>query len=639
MVNFFSDNKDLQYYVEKGLDWEPLIRLTEYENKAVGGFESNAEALEFYSDILDLVGKLAANEIAPIASKIDKGELILEKGEVTLPAVLQELFDNIKELGLHGMCVPRELGGMNCPLILYYISSELIARGDVSVMAHYGFHGGIAMAMLMYSLHEGTTEFQRDPPQITKTRFEKEIAEIISGQAWGSMDITEPNAGSDMGALLCQAEQDQAGNWFVSGQKILITSGHGKYHFVIARTEKGAEGDSFAGLKGLSLFLVPAYEEDEQGERRWLSSLDSLEKKLGHHGSVTVTISYDRTPAHLIGKRGDGFKQMLMLMNTARIGVGFESLGLCEAAWRMARDYAAERPSMGKMIDRHEIIADYLDEMETDIQGIRALCMYSAYHEEMAQKMRIKLLALPLEDKAEIKQIEREQRKHQNLSRMVTPLVKYFAAEKAVEMAHKCIQIHGGYGYSQDYGAEKLLRDAVVFPIYEGTSQIQALMAMKDNLGAVIKGPQAFIQNLAGAKVRSLVNLDSAERRVSKIQSLCYGAIQNLVRRVTVTKLSGLREVPVMEWVNNFTKEWDPKRDFAPAMLHAERLTQMLADKAICEILLSQSKQHQERQEVLERYLERAEPRVQHLYNVITSTGERLLDKLNKMEQPESQLL
>ncbi|MCU0664651.1 MAG: acyl-CoA dehydrogenase family protein, partial [Myxococcota bacterium] len=467
MANFYEDNHDCRYYVEKWIDWEPLVRLTEYDFKAEDGFKTTEEGLAFYRDIFDLVGKFAANEIAPRVKEIDESEHTLSDGVVVAPESLTEIFEGIKELELHGMCLPRELGGMNCPLLAYYINSELIGRAETAVMAHHSFHGGIAMAMLMYSIIEKTTEYQIDPPKIVKTRFADQIDEIAKGNAWGSMDITEPNAGSDVGALRCKGEQDENGNWFVTGQKIFITSGHGKYHFVIARTEKAKGTDAFDGLKGLSLFLVPTYEGNGVGPRKWLASINSLEKKMGHHGSATVSAFFDRTPAQLVGERGEGFKLMLLLMNNARIAVGFESLGLCENALRMAKAYAAERPSMGKTIDHHEMIAEYLEEMETDIQSIRALAVYAAYHEEMFQKLRIHLYAFVPEDAKERKALERQQKMHQQKSRAVTPLLKYFASEKAVEIARRCIQIHGGVGYTREYGAEKLMRDAMVFPIYE----------------------------------------------------------------------------------------------------------------------------------------------------------------------------
>ncbi len=628
MANFLDDNPDLQYYLDRGIDWDPLVRLTEHDFMLEGGFESTADAVGFYRDILNLMADFSANEIAPRARDIDRLGLRFESGQVIFPAPLEEIFEQLKALEVHGLCIPREFGGMNCPLMLYYMVAELIARADVSVMAHHSFHGGIAAAMLTYSILEGTTEYRSDPPGFVKTRFQDEIAEIIRGDAWGSMDITEPNAGSDMAALRCVGELDESGQWRLTGQKILITSGHGKYHFVIARTEKASSDDAFSGLKGLSLFLAPIYETGEDGSRVAYATIDNLESKLGHHGSATVSISFDRTPAHLIGRRGEGFKHMLLLMNTARIGVGFESLGLCEAAYRMARDYARERPSMGKTIDRHEMIADYLDEMENDIKGIRALAMYAAYHEEMAQKLNFRLILEPPDDPETRDQMERARKRHQKRARAVTPLLKYHAAEKAVEMARRAIQILGGPGYTTDFGAEKLLRDAIVFPIYEGTSQIQALMAMKDNLMEVVKNPKGFLTKSARAHALAVTSRDPIERRVARLRATCYRVLQHLMTRMVAEKFKSVREVPISDWPASFARGWDPKRDFAIALLHAERLTRMLADTAIAEVLLEQVRQDPDRKPILTKHLERATPRVRYYADVIMSTGDALLETL-----------
>jgi len=634
MNNFFKDNEDLRYYVDKGIDWGPLVRLTEHQFKAEGGFENAEEGVEFYQDVLDMFGTFVANEVAPYTVELDRQGVRLEGGEVVPGQRQQAIFDKMKELDLHGLCLPRELGGLNAPLVVYFITSEILARADVSMMTHHGFHGGMAMSMLNYSLIEGTTEIDADSAAVVSTRFREAIEEIARGDAWGCMDITEPGAGSDMAALRTVGEQDQAGNWRVTGEKIFVTSGHGKYHFVIARTEKVEDPDDpFAGLGGLSLFLVQTYEEDRDGNRRRLATIDRLEEKLGHHGSVTASISFDETPAELIGDRGDGFKLMLMLMNGARVGVGFESIGLCEAAYRLAAAYAEERPSMGKTIDRHEMIADYLDEMRTDIQGLRALAMYGAHNEEMAQKGVVRLEHLPPKDDGELKALERKIRGHKARARRATPLLKYLAAEKAVQISRRCLQIHGGNGYTTEYGAEKLLRDALVMPIYEGTSQIQALMAMKDALAGVMKSPRRFVRQLAEARIRSLSARDPLERRVARIQLLALDTRQRLVARTAADKFRSVQDRPITEWPRAFVKNWNPKRDFAYAMLHAERLTRLLADELICEILLEQAKRHPERRGVLERYLERAEPRCSYLREVITGSGERLLQALATAEE------
>lgn len=627
MANYFKDNDDLRWYFERGIEWGSLVEQVEQGFGQEDGFGSTAEALEFYREVLDMIGGFVADEVAPRAAEIDRQGVHLEDGEVVFPKALDAIFEQIRGLELHGLGLPRELGGLNCPMMLYHMAGELISRGDVSVMTHHSFHGGMAMAMLFYSAMEGTTEYDLERRRVVKTRWEQEIREIAAGRAWGCMDLTEPDAGSDLAALRARGEQDADGNWFVTGQKIFITSGHGKYHFVLARTEPASTSDDpMAGLGGLSLFMVPAYVE-ENGARRWLATVERVEEKLGHHGSATVAISFDRTPAQLVGERGSGFQQMLLLMNNARVGVAFESLGLCEAAYRMAAEYAAQRPSMGKTIDRHELIADYLDEMRTDIQGIRALAMHGAYHEEMAQRYRIAQRYLT-QDPLENQRLEALAREHKAKARRVTPLAKYLGSEKAVEMARMAVQIHGGVGYTKEYGAEKLLRDAMVMPIYEGTSQIQALMAMKDTLGGIIKNPQAFVARIAQARWRSLSARDPLEKRVARLESLSLAAQQHLIQRTATDKLRGLGSKPMTEWPRAFLKNWDPKRDFSYALLHAERLTRLLADEAVVALLWRQARKHPERREVLIRYLERAEPRARFLHDTITTTGDRLLETL-----------
>jgi len=632
MANFYKDNDDLRFYVDKWIDWQPLVAITEESFADDDGHDSLEDALEFYKDLLDMVGNFVADEIAPHAAKIDATPMELVDGEVIFPDVLQTIFDKIKALELHGMCLPRQLGGMNCPLMLYMLNSEMFARADVSTMTHHGFHGGMAMAMLVYSLQEGTTEFELDPPRLVKTRFADAISEIARGEAWGCMDITEPDAGSDMAALRCRGEEDADGNWTVTGQKIFITSGHGKYHFVIARTEDAADpNDPFAGLKGLSMFLVPTYEETGRGKnkkRKRLAEIGRLEEKIGHKGSATCQIHFDKTPAHLIGERGEGFKYMLLLMNNARVGVGFESIGLCEAALRMAKEYAAERRSMGKTIDQHEMIADYIAEMEADVVGLRAIAVEACYHEEMNQKVSMVAEHLLAEGSLDRARRDKEARHHKATARRMTPLLKYLAAEKAVEMARRCMQIHGGVGYTKDYGAERLLRDALVMPIYEGTSQIQALMCMKDTLGGIMKNPQEFVRRIAQARWRSLSARDPLERRFAKLQATSLSAQQHLITKTATDKIKGLRGVPMGKWQHALTKDWNPKKDFAYAMLHAERLTRILADELVCELLWEQAQAHPERRVWLERYLDRAEPRARFLLDEITTTGERLLRKL-----------
>lgn len=640
MGNFFKDNDDLQYYFDRGIDWERLVWVTErnFTNEDGEGFQNLDEGIAFYREIAEMVGEFVATEIKPHEKEIDEQGVTLVDGEVVFPERLQGVFDKLKELDLHALNLPRELGGMNVPLLMYFINTEMMGRADVSTMTHHSFHGGMAMAALLFSALEGSSEIDPKTGKLVETRWGRAIEEIAAGEAWGCMDITEPDAGSDMAAIRTFGKQDSDGNWFVTGEKIFITSGHGKYHFVIARTEEheADPNDPLGGLDRLSMFLVPTYEEDAEGNRTRIVQISRVEEKLGHHGSATCGLVFDEAPAQLIGERGEGFKYMLVLMNNARLGVGFECLGLSESAYRAALDYATERESMGKTIDQHELIAEYLENMKTDIQGVRAMAMTAGYHEEMAAKLGLKL---QFEDLSTIerRKLEQEQRSHADRSRRITPLLKYTASENAVQHARLAMQIHGGNGYMKEYLPEKLMRDALVMPIYEGTSQIQALMAMKDTLGGIMKNPQKFVRRLAQARWRSLSARAPMERRLAALQWLSLSAQQHLILKTAGSKVKGLRGRPITEWPEELTKNWDPKRDFAFAMLHAERLIQLLSDTVVAQLLFKQTQKHPERIEVLERHMERAEPRARYLHEQITTTGDRLLSRLAAGESSERQ--
>ena len=627
MSNFLEDNEDLRFYFEKAIDWPTIFAEVETNPNDEDAPADVEEATEFYREVLNVIGKFSAREIAPYTRELDTQHIELIDGEVVFPSRLEGIFKKINALELHGMCIPRELGGLNCPLLIYMISAELMARGDVSVMTHHGFHGGIAMALMIYSLEEGSTTFDPKTGAIESTRFGEAISNIIAGKAWGSMDITEPDAGSDMAALRTRATQDKDGNWVLNGEKIFITSGHGRYHVVIARTAEAAGDGPGEGLDGLSLFLVDAWRENDDGSRERLAHLGRVEEKIGHHASATLSVIFDNSPAQLIGEVGGGFAGMLLLMNNARIAVGFEALGLAECAYRLAYEYAHERRSMGKVIAHHELIADMLDEMRTDIQAIRALAMRGAQDTEMYNRLRQRMHHFTDPESEQGKELAKELKRLKEQSRAVTPLIKFVGAEKAVEIARRCIQIHGGSGYTTEYGAEKLLRDALVLPIYEGTTQIQALMATKDALLAITKDPGAFVKRLTGAWRRSVFATDSIDRQIAAIEYRALAAQKALILRIVKQKWSDARSDAELTLKQAF-KHWDPKQDFGPALLHAENLAWLLTDAAACKELQAQAEQWPERRELLERYVRRADPRSRDLLYRIENTGDALLSTL-----------
>ena len=461
-----------------------------------------------------------------------------------------------------------------------------------------------------------------DAGVVQSTRFDNEIREILAGRAWGSMDLTESGAGSDLAAIKSRATRDGDGNWRVTGNKIFITSGHGKYHLTLAKT---ADLDS---LEALSLFLVPLTLE-HGGDTLKNGWVDRVEEKIGHHGSATVSVQFEDSEAQLIGAPGDGFRLMLQLMNNARLGVGFEGIGLSEAATRMARAYAAERKSMGKTIDRHEMIADYLDEMDTTVKGLRALAVEGAIAEETATRLEHLQKFDRRGGSGSSSDLGKRISQLKRRARLITPLIKYAGAEQAVRIARLNMQIHGGYGYVRDYDAERLLRDSLVLPIYEGTSQIQALMALKDHLGAAIEAPQRFLQKLAAAKIGAVSSRDRLERTYGSMRSLAYSALQHILLRIARDKWSSTLGAPLPKFLEHFLRNWDPKRDFSFGLLHAEHLAQILADVEIAGVLLSQSKRFPERRLLAERWIERAEPRVHYNWDLVAHTGNRVLVDLH----------
>ena len=628
--NYYKDNEDLRFYIERAFEWSEIIALYERGYTDKEGFRDQDEALEFYRDILDNVGKFFASEVAPMAMENDKTGPRLVDGEVVMTEEMEAIFDGFSEMGLYALNIPRELGGFNAPMVLYFAISEMLSRADISLVGHYGFHGGIAMSLLFYSLTEGS--FEHNKGVLLKTRFDDAIAEIAAGENFGCMVLTEADAGSDLAALRAKAVEQEDGTWRLSGQKIFITAGHGQYQLVIAKTENTGNG-----LKDISLFMVPRQIENDQGELVDNVVVERLEEKLGIHASVTCTLAYDDSIAELVGKRGEGFKLMLMLMNNARLGVSFEGIGLIESAYRMAKEYAAERKSMGKTIDQHEMIADYLERMDVGLRGLRAMGFDAVRAVELSSRLEVQLNVDPPADETERKSLERRMKKFQRRARDLTPLLKYLASEKAVEFSQLSMQIHGGVGYTKEFEIEKLVRDALVLPIYEGTSQIQSLMALKDALGMVMKDPGRFLRRLAAAKVASLSARDPVERQIGKLESMKYGAMQHIMTKITRGKLQQVGQRKITEW-SSAIKDWDPKRDFAFGMLHAERLCRMMAEVEICKILVDQAASYPERKELADAYLERAVPEITYLHDQIMHTGDRLLKKLAEQDAAQAEI-
>lgn len=633
--NFFLDNDDLRFQMSL-IDWDTLVDLQEQMFLDEDRYTNGKDAKASYDEMLTMLGEFIAKEVAPYEHELDTQHPAFKDGIVTDTPRMQKIFQGLSALGAMGLTTPRRLGGMNAPVLVQAILFELMTRADPSVTGHFGFYGGIASSLLLYSSHEGSVTYENGVP--VKTRFDDVIEAMSAGREWGAMVLTEPQAGSDLAQIKAKSVQQPDGTWRLTGQKIYITAGHGQHHVVLARTEDEA---THPGLKGLSLFYVPMWVDAEgkrssegaEGARRNFE-VGGIEKKMGQHAAVAATIHYEASHAELLGARGEGFKLMLILMNNARIGVAFEALGTCEAAFRTARAYAEDRVTMGKPIARHEMIADYLDEMDVVIRALRAATFEAAYHEEVATRLNMMLKVKPPADESERKRLKKTARRATARSRSLTPLIKYWGGEEAVRQSRMAMQIQGGLGYITETGTEKLLRDALILPVYEGTSQIQSLMALKDNLGAAIKNPARFARKIAETRLKALSSSDSLEKGAARLRLNAHSAMQTIISRIAADKLQSVGSLSVFAWKESLSKEWDPNVDFSFGLLHAERLTKLLTWAVAGEILADQALKavgtadEAERRDIAERFIERFEPRARGVVLEIEATSGSLLGRL-----------
>jgi 3-(methylthio)propanoyl-CoA dehydrogenase len=629
--NFYLDNDDLRFQI-RHLDWELLTKVTEDTFRDSDRFTTGAEARAFFEELLTALGEFTAKEIAPHEHELDVQHPHFHDGKVDDAPRLHTIFKALAEMGAMGLTAPRRLGGLNAPILVSAVLLELLCRADASVASQFAFYGGIATSLLYYATDEGSMEYRDGVP--IKSRFDEQVKRMIAGQEWGAMVLTEPQAGSDLAKLRSQAVQQADGSWRLHGQKIYITAGHGQHHVVIARSEPE---HSHPGLAGLSLFYVPSH-ADKHGKACPPQSPDAaanlsiggIEHKMGQHSAVVATIHYENSIAELIGKRGEGFRLMLMLMNNARIAVAFEALGTCEAALRIARSYAEERVTMGKAIARHEMIADHLDEMDVVIRALRAMTFEAAYHEEVSSRHKLSLKTQTHDEQAKA-QLESQARHHASKARHLTPLIKYWGGEEAVRQTRMCMQILGGIGYIVETGAEKLLRDALIIPVYEGTSQIQSLMALKDNLQAAIKHPGRFARDVAETKLLALRSSDPLEKAAARIKSQSLSALQTILSRIAADKLG---KQSITSWRRLLSKEWDPTIDFSFGLLHAERLTKLLTWSAAAQVLVAQAKavangpDGTSRHDIAMRFVERFEPRCVGVVAEIEASSGSLLARL-----------
>ena len=458
MANFYSDNDDIRFLF-RHYDLARLAGVMEGDFSAAADYDwapsGPAEALENYEQVLDVVGQVSADYIAPRAEQVDlDGNTLNEDGTVAYAPGMQANLKELAEAQVMGFTLPHRFGGLNFPNLVYTISNEIISRADAALMNIYGLQG-IAETINAFASEE------------IKEAYLPGFAE---GRLTGAMVLTEPDAGSDLQAVKVRAYEDSDGQWRLHGVKRFITNGCGEVLLVLARSEPDRSG----GL-GLSLFVC---------DRGPTVKVRRLENKLGIHGSPTCELYFDHTPCQLIGERQRGLVTYVMsLMNGARVGIAAQSLGIAEAAFRVARQYAASRKQFGSAIEQFPAVRELLIGMKTDVEAARALTYETAFMVDLEYGLLRQLEFGDVTDKAQKRELKQQEKKYKRLAGMLTPMCKYYASEMSNRVAYDAVQVLGGSGYMKDYAAERHLRDARITSIYEGTSQLQIIAAVRGVCG------------------------------------------------------------------------------------------------------------------------------------------------------------
>ena len=454
MANFYTDNDDLQFLL-RDMDLGEIAGLCEDGFKYAGRFDyapaDAVEALQNYDMVLASLGRLSAEFIAPRAEEIDRqGNTLNPDGSVTRPKAMQECLEKLAQAQVMGVTLPYRFGGLNFPNFVYSMAIEIVSRADAALMNIFGLQG----------IAETINAFADEEIK------EKYLHDFSAGRVTGAMVLTEPDAGSDLQSVKVRAFKDEKGSWFLHGVKRFITNGCGEVLLVLARSEPERSG----GL-GLSLFVA------EQGPT---VQIRRLEDKLGIHGSPTCEIFFNNTPCELIGERQRGLVTYVMsLMNGARIGIAGQSLGIAEAAFRVARDYAASRKQFATAIENLPAVRDMLIESKIAIEAGRALLYHTSQIVDLEIGLNKRLQQCQQDDKELAKQLKNDCRKHKRYAAMLTPMSKYYCSEMCNSVAYDAVQVLGGSGYMRDYACERHARDARITTIYEGTSQLQVVAAVR----------------------------------------------------------------------------------------------------------------------------------------------------------------
>ncbi len=448
MANFYTDNADLKHHLHHPL-MEKIVALRERNYTEADKYDYAPtdfnDAMDNYERVLEIVGEICGTTIANNAEAVDHQGASCSDGRAHYADATVENLDVCRKAGLMGMAMPRRFGGLNFPITPYIMAAEIVSRADT------GFENLWGLQDCAETLYEFGCEEQRA----------KYIPRVCEGETM-SMDLTEPDAGSDLQSVMLKATQKEDGTWVLNGVKRFITNGDSDIHLVLARSEEGTKDG-----RGLSMFI---YDKRNGGV-----TVRRIENKMGIKGSPTCELVYKNAPAELCGSRRMGLiKYVMALMNGARLGIAAQSVGVSELAYREAYQYALERRQFGKAIIEFPAVSEMLAVMKAKLDASRALLyecsrfvdMYKIY-EDIARER-----SLTPDERAEMKHYSR-------LADSLTPLAKGLGSEYCNQNAYDCIQIHGGSGFMKDYACERLYRDARITSIYEGTTQLQVVAAIR----------------------------------------------------------------------------------------------------------------------------------------------------------------
>lgn len=492
MANYYTDHPEIEFHLNHPL-MKRVVDLKERNYAEKDQFEdapvNYEDAIENYKRLLDITGDVAANIIEPNSEDVDLEGPHLENGRMIYASKTFENLDATRKAGLWGLSMPRRYGGLNLPNAIFSMASEIIAAADA------GFQNIWSLQSCIDTLYEFGSEEQR----------QKYIPRICAGETM-SMDLTEPDAGSDLQRVMLKATQDEDGTWRLNGVKRFITNGDSDIHLVLARSEEGTKDG-----RGLSMFI---YDKRDGGV-----TVRHIEHKLGIHGSPTCELVYKNAKAELCGNTRLGLiKYVMALMNGARLGIAAQSVGVEQEAYNEGLAYAKERAQFGEKIINFPAVYDMLSRMKAKLDAGRSLLYCCARYVDIYKA---------LEDIAHDTKLTPEERqemkKYTRLADAFTPLAKGMNSEYANQNAYDAISIHGGSGFIMEYKCQRLFRDARIFSIYEGTTQLQVVAAIR----YITNGTYlSIIKEMLESEVSD--DLKSLKERVAKLVDLYEAAINKV---------------------------------------------------------------------------------------------------------------